>query len=148
MRYFEDQTRGVIVGLLTHGDLLLECIREVVRQARCPEGVVLSGIGSLTQARIHVVATNDYPPQDLFLDLPGPLEVVNYGGIIADYEPHLHISLLDGERRYHGGHLEEGCRVLALSEFSILRLPGLRLTRRPNEVGISLLEPRIETTMV
>ncbi|MER3404018.1 MAG: hypothetical protein C4289_01595 [Chloroflexota bacterium] len=60
--------------------------------------------------------------------------------MIANYEPHLHIGLLDGQRRYYGGHLEDGCRILTLSEFSILRLPGLRLTRRPNEAGIGLLE--------
>lgn len=140
MRYFEDQHRGVIVGLLTHGDFLLESIRQVARAADCPDGIVLSGIGSLSQARLHVVATNDYPPRDLFLDLPGPLEIINYGGVIANYEPHLHIGLLDGQRRYYGGHLEDGCRILTLSEFSILRLPGLRLTRRPNEAGIGLLE--------
>jgi len=34
---------------------------------------------------------------------------------------------------------EDGCQVLTLSEISIRVLPELRLTRRKNEVGTSLL---------
>ena len=74
------------------------------------------------------------------LDLEGPLEIVQFGGIIADYQPHIHISLWDRQRRYFGGHLHEGCRVLTLSEISIHRAPGLRITRRPDPKGVSLLD--------
>src|SRR3712207_8764888 len=48
------------------------------RQADIHTGVVMSGIGSVTQARIHTVMTNDYPPRDEFIDLEGPLEVVQF----------------------------------------------------------------------
>ncbi len=140
MEILEDTEAGIVVVALRPGELLLESLVEVARRADIHSGIVLSGIGSLTKARIHTVSSNDYPPENEFIDLPGPLEVVQFGGIIASYEPHVHISLWDREKRFHGGHLEEGCEVLALSEISIRRLPRLRLKRRPiDETGIMFL---------
>jgi predicted DNA-binding protein with PD1-like motif len=136
----EDAEAGIVVVALRPGELLLESLVEVARRADIHSGIVLSGIGSLTKARIHTVSSNDYPPENEFIDLAGPLEVVQFGGIIASYEPHIHISLWDREKRFHGGHLEEGCEILALSEISIRRLPRLRLKRRPiDETGIAFL---------
>jgi predicted DNA-binding protein with PD1-like motif len=83
----------------------------------------------LTAGRIHYVVSNVIPPRDQFLDLEGPLEVVGFSGIIAGFEPHVHISLMDKDRHFYGGHLEERCSILTLSEISILRLPDLKLTR-------------------
>ena len=140
MEILEDKQTGIIVVALRPGELLLESLSEVARQAEIHSGIVLSGIGSLTKGRIHTVSSNDYPPTNNFIDLEGPLEVVQFGGIIANYEPHIHISLWDRDRRFHGGHLEEGCEILALSELSIQRLPQLRLTRRPlDDTGIMFL---------
>lgn len=141
MEILEDAEAGIVIVSLRPRELLLESLVEVARQADIHSGVVLSGIGSLTKARIHTVSSNDYPPENEFIDLAGPLEVVQFGGIIASYEPHVHISLWDREKRFHGGHLEEGCEILALSEISIRRLPRLRLKRRPvDETGITFLD--------
>jgi predicted DNA-binding protein with PD1-like motif len=66
--------------------------------------------------------------------------VVQFGGIIASYQPHVHISLWDKDRNFYGGHLHEGCEVLALSEISIHRLPELKLKRAARDAsGIQLL---------
>ena len=141
MEFWEDRPTGIVIVLLRRGDLVLESLNEVARAADIHTGVVITGIGSLTRGRIHTVVSNDYPPTDEFIDLEGPLEVVQYGGIIANYQPHIHISLWDRQKRYHGGHLEEGCEVLALSEISIRRCAELRLTRRQrDESGIWLLD--------
>ena len=140
MEILEDERAGIVIVTLTRGELILESLGEVARRADIHSGVVMSGIGSVTRARIHTVLTNDYPPQDEYLDLEGPLEVVQFGGIIANYQPHIHISLWDREKRYHGGHLEEGCAILALSEISIHRLSELRLARQPRDAsGVMLL---------
>src|SRR5919112_427144 len=130
MEILEDRDAGIVIVGLRRGELILESLREVARQADIHSGVVMSGIGSVTKARIHTVMTNNYPPGDEFIDLEGPLEVVQFGGIIANYEPHIHISLWDVNKHYQGGHLEEGCAILTLSEIAIIRLPSLRLTRR------------------
>ncbi len=140
MEVLEDREAGIVIVGLRRGEKLLESLREVARVADIHSGVVLSGIGSLSRGSIHIVSTNEYPPENTFYDLDGPLEVVNFGGIIADHDPHIHIGIWDAEKRYWGGHLEEGCEVLALAEIAIRRLPALRLTRRPiNETGIMML---------
>jgi uncharacterized protein len=136
----EDRDAGIVIVGLRRGELILESLREVAQQADIHSGVVMSGIGSVTKARIHTVMTNNYPPGDEFIDLEGPLEVVQFGGIIANYEPHIHISLWDVNKQYQGGHLEEGCAVLALAEIAIKRLSSLRLTRRAiDDTGIKHL---------
>ena len=140
MEFFEDRESGIVVVALRRGDMIFESLEEVARRADIHTGIVTSGIGSLTKAYIHTVKSNDYPPQEEYLNLEGPLEVVQFGGVIANYQPHVHISLWDKERNFYGGHLHEGCEVLALSEISILRLPQLKLTRKAvDESGIQLL---------
>ena len=60
-------------------------------------------------------------------------------GIIADSEPHLHMSI-SSRTRALGGHVHEGCKVLYLAELVIVKFDGPPLTRRPNEHGTSMLE--------
>jgi predicted DNA-binding protein with PD1-like motif len=129
-KWWESEQTGVIILSLGTGDLLLETLRQVAKDANMHTGVVLTGIGSLTFGRIHSVVTNDMPPKDRFFELPGPLEVVGFRGVIANYEPHIHISLMDEYCHFYGGHLEERCSVLTLSEISMMRVPDLRIVRR------------------
>jgi predicted DNA-binding protein with PD1-like motif len=142
MEYFEDKETGVVVVALRYGDGLLESLREVARRADIHTGVVISGIGSLRKGRIHTVVTNQYPPKDEYIQLEGPLEIAQFGGIIADYQPHVHINIMTLDRMYLGGHLEDGCEILALAEITILRLSGLKLERRiVDETPIAHLRP-------
>ncbi len=141
MKWFESADKGVVIVSLSNGDLLLESLRQVAREAFIHTGVVMTGIGSLSCGHIHAVVTNDMPPRDQFLRLEGPLEVVGFRGIIAGFEPHIHISLMDKDGKYYGGHLEDQNAILTLAEISILRLPDLKLTRRArNGNGIGLLD--------
>ncbi len=142
MEFFEDKETGVVVVALRYGDGLLESIREVAKQADIHTGVVISGIGSLRKGHIHTVVSNRYPPSDEYIQLEGPLEIAQFGGIIADYQPHLHINMMTLDRRYLGGHIEDGCEVLALMEITILRLKGLKLQRQKvDETSIAHLRP-------
>ena len=130
MKYFDGHQSGIVVVSLGPGDLLLEGIRRVSRELDIHTGMLITGIGSLSYGRIHIVASNDVPPQEKYFDIPGPLEVVGFRGIIAGYMPHVHISLMDAQGKFYGGHLEEGCQILTVCEISILRAPDLKLTRR------------------
>lgn len=140
MKFWEDTTAGIIIVGLQRDDLLFESLAEVARQADMHTGVVMTGIGSLQNAHIHTVVSNAYPPQEAYFDLDGPLEIVQFGGIIANYQPHIHISLWDRQKRYFGGHLHEGCRILTLSEISIHRCAAVQITRRPDAAGVWLLD--------
>ena len=141
MKWFESVESGVVIVSLGNGDLLLECLRTVAHEANIHTGVLMTGLGSLSAGHIHFVVTNDMPPRDQFLRLAGPLEMVGFSGIIADYEPHVHIALMDKDGKFFGGHLEEECSILTLAEISIRRLPDLKLTRRPRDGNsINLLD--------
>ena len=131
LRYYESQATGVVVAQLEAGDLLLECIRDLVKEADIHTGILMTGIGSLSKARIHTVSTNVNPVEELYLDIDGPLEVTHFMGLIANYEPHIHISMCTPEMKFYGGHLEEGCQILTLSEITLQRVPDLKLHRRP-----------------
>ncbi len=138
MEIFEDRQAGVVVVTLDYGEDLLPCLREVARKADIHTGIVYGGIGTFSEGHIHTVVTNDLPPQEEYLHLEGPLEVVTFTGIIAGYEPHVHVNLMTKDLRYVGGHLEDGCPVLAVAEVAIHRLPTLRLERR---VGMDRTQP-------
>ncbi len=133
VKWFESRQRGVLFVSLGHDDLLLETLRRVAREADVHTGIVMTGVGSLSRGRIHWVATNEMPPRNEFADLEGPLEVVGMSGIIAAYEPHVHIALQDGQGRFRGGHLEEGCVVLTLAEVSVMRSTDILLGRRERD---------------
>ncbi len=140
MEYFEDRQSGYVIVGLERGDLLYESLEQVAREADISNGVITSGIGSLTRAFIHTVKSNDHPPEEEYLHLDGPLEVAQFGGIIANYQPHVHVSLWDAKRNFYGGHLHEGSEVLALAEIAIQRLHELKLTRQAKDAsGIQLL---------
>ena len=136
LKHFESPDKSLVIVSLGYGDLLLESIRQVAEEADIHTGVLLTGLGSLTRGHIHTVVSNEVPPENLFLDIPGPLEMVHFAGIIANYEPHIHVSLMDKDGKYYGGHLEEGCSVLTLAEISILRVPDLKLTRRARDGSV------------
>jgi predicted DNA-binding protein with PD1-like motif len=140
VEYYEDKAAGIVVVGLRRGEMIYESLEQVARACDMHSAVVMTGIGSLSRAYIHTVKSNDYPPREEYLHLQGPLEVVQFGGIIANYQPHIHISLWDRDRNFYGGHVHEGCEILTLSEISIRRLPELRLTRKAlDRSGVQLL---------
>ncbi|MGH2350667.1 MAG: PPC domain-containing DNA-binding protein [Chloroflexota bacterium] len=142
MKYWEEQSRGLVVLSLHHGDDVLECVQRAIREVDLDDAVVMTGVGSLQAARIHVIASNNYPPGDTFFDLEGPLEVAQIAGIIGGGVPHLHTTLFDAKHRAWGGHVEPGCRVLTLCELSIQRLTEVRMTRRAlDSSGVKVLDP-------
>lgn len=111
------------------GEDLLKSITKAIEDTRLDTGIVISGVGSLLKARIHMVSSNEFPPRDDFLDFEGPLEVVSLQGIIAGGQPHLHISIVNREFKSLSGHLEEGCLILSICEVAIARVEDPKLTR-------------------
>lgn len=126
---------------LKPGDPLLESIRDFVREHNIKDGAVLTGIGSLSECRLHWPAKPVYPPQDIFRTFKGALEITGLQGIIADGEPHLHLNVAErGDARAIGGHLEDGSKVLYLAEITIAEFDGTPMTRRPNEHNVKMLQ--------
>lgn len=124
------------------GDYLLESIRDFIRAEGIRNGTVVSGVGTLDQATLHMITTTTYPPE---LTFPrwgnAPLELVGMQGAIIDGEPHIHVTI-STDHGAVGGHLEDKCRVFYLAEVVILAFDGFALTRTENDKGILKIVPQ------
>ena len=126
MDYFisnEGNKRRFIIRL-DKDDMLLESIEKVILDCNIDNAVVVSGIGTLSDARIHMITTTDYPAVEAYPEWHDvPIELCAVSGIIANGEPHLHIVFSDNKGTY-SGHLEHGCRTLYLCELVIDEIGG------------------------
>jgi predicted DNA-binding protein with PD1-like motif len=127
--------------LLDRDALLLESILDVIKQKDVRDGHVMVTSGSVQECTYHYVTTTDLRAKNAYKTVKGPFEILNAGGIIADGEPHIHITLSSPKGAF-GGHLEKGCRVLYLAEVTIIKYAGPPLIRKDNQNGISLLRPK------
>lgn len=128
--------------LLDRNALLLESISDVIRSKGIRDGEVVVTAGSVQECTYHYVEAMDRKPKNVYQTVKGPFEILNAGGIIADGEPHIHITLSSAGKGAFGGHLEKGCKVLYLGEVTLLKYDGPELTRRANANGIRLLEKK------
>ena len=119
------------------GEKFLEGLKEVIEKENIRAGVILSGIGSFSTC--HIRQTNCGTPPNLetrcqdYYKFDGSVELSSVQGLIADGEPHLHVTVSEHYKTI-GGHLEEGCIVLTLAEVVILKaneLPVTRVVRPP-----------------
>ena len=124
---------------LDRGDLLLETIERVIQSNGIADGAVLTAAGSLQECTFHRVKSIAEKPEDEFITVKEPMEILNINGLIAGGEPHLHLTL-SGARGAFGGHLEKGCRVLYRAELTIARFSGTPLARKPNKAGVPELQ--------
>ncbi len=122
------------------GELLLEGLRDILKEEDVRTGIVVSGIGTFSDCRIHHSIAG-YPPNLMtrhqhYTELRGCYEISAIQGIIADGEPHLHVTLCEGDRTI-AGHLEDGCRVMTLAELAILKADAgcvRRVSRGPEKI--------------
>jgi predicted DNA-binding protein with PD1-like motif len=133
-------TSEMILARFDPGERLLEGLRELIRSEGIRTGLVVSGIGTLSDCRLHQSVAG-YPPNLLtrhqeYLEFKGSYEIASIQGIIADGEPHLHLTISEGDHTV-AGHLEDGCVVLTLVEVAILRAgaaPVRRVVRGPEKI--------------
>lgn len=127
---------------LDRGALLLESIDDVIKEKNIRDGQVIISSGSVEECTYHYVASTALKPQNEYRTVKGPSEILSGAGIIADGEPHIHIALSNPDKGVYGGHLEKGCRILYLGEFTVFQYSGAPLTRKPNENGILMLRKK------
>jgi predicted DNA-binding protein with PD1-like motif len=99
-------------------------------------------VGSTQECTYHYVKTTATLAEDVFVTQKGAAEILGGGGLIANGEPHIHITLATPERGAFGGHLENGCKVLYVAEVTLAKFSGPQLVRRPNKNKIPMLEAR------
>ena len=134
----------VIAVGIAPGEMLLESIEAAIKEHDIQNGVVVSGIATLKVTHMHHIVHDHFPPEDRLFTIEKPLEVSNISGIIADGQPHLHMTVGYRDQWAVAGHLEPGCEVLYLAEVVILKFNGMALQRHPDtERQIKLLGSKV-----
>jgi predicted DNA-binding protein with PD1-like motif len=126
---------------LDRGDLLLESIEDIIQKHGIADGAVVTAAGSLQECTYHRVKSMAEKPEDEFITVKEPMEILNINGLIAGGEPHLHVTFSSAKGAF-GGHLEKGCRVLYRAELTIAEFSGTPLARKPNKDGVPILQRR------
>ncbi len=128
---------------LDKGEDVLESITQIIDKHKIKNAIVVSGIGTLSDARIHMVTTTTYPAIETFPEWKNvPMELCSVSGIIADGEPHLHIVFSDLKNTY-SGHMELGCKTLYLCELVLEEIP-ISLVRKKDKNGTNILQMKGE----
>ena len=119
---------------LSPGQDLREALEAAVREQGCQAAFVLSGIGSLVDARIRFAGA-DEP-----LLIRGDSEILSLSGTVGvgvqgDAEQghsHLHMAVATATGEVFGGHVAPGCRVRTTAEVLLALLPEWAFTREPD----------------
>ena len=135
-------TQVVTVGIAP-GEMLLESIRQALADQGVRNGVVVSGIGTLKNLRMHYILHTDFPAADEIISIERPLELLSVSGVIADGQPHLHVVVSCGRDEVYAGHLEDQSEVAYLAEIAVLKCNDLEMVRRRDpERNVALLGPK------
>ena len=108
---------------LSPGDDLRRAVEAAVQARGAEAAFVLSGIGSLREARLRFA---DEPTETA---IPGPLELVSIAGSLTSTGAHLHVSVSDRHGVVMGGHLGYGNIVRTTAELLLVLLPEWALSR-------------------
>jgi uncharacterized protein len=114
---------------LRPGDDLLGSIRAYVKENHIQAAVLLSSVGSLTQASIR------YANQPEAHMHTGHFEIVSITGTVEEGGEHIHLSIATGQGTMIGGHLMTGCKIYTTSEVTLGELVGVRFARETDKEG-------------
>jgi len=119
----------IIVVRLKVGTDLLDGLQKAVKQENIKNAVILSGVGSLTSYRVHVVDSTTFPVKEAFPTAEGPQDLLNVNGYVIDGRVHAHVIFSD-QTKAMGGHLEPGTNVYTFAIITLGILPdGANLAR-------------------
>jgi predicted DNA-binding protein with PD1-like motif len=105
---------------------LREALAAVLKEHGVEAAFVLSGIGSLSEARIRYAGVNEATL------LRGDLEILTLSGSIAPDGVHLHMTVSDARGAVIGGHVAPGCTIRTTAEILLALLPDVRFSREPD----------------
>ena len=104
------------------GSDMLDGLNHAIKEKKINNAVIISGIGSVTDYRFHVVSDKNLPPAEEFPEASVPMDLVSVQGYIMNSRVHAHIALSD-ENSMTGGHLEKGTKALTFFIISLGVLP-------------------------
>ena len=101
---------------------MLDGFNLYIKENKIKNAVILTGIGSVTDYRYHVVSDKNLPPAEEFPKASVPMDLVSVQGYILNGRVHAHIALSD-ENSVVGGHLEKGTKALTFFIITVGILP-------------------------
>ena len=116
------QFERILIIRLKHGKDLLTGLEDAVSQEKFSNGVIINGIGSLTQYHLHAVSNSTFPSENDFYKEEQPVDLISVAGYIIDGRIHAHISVSDRHGAV-GGHLEPDTRVFTFAIITVGILP-------------------------
>lgn len=108
---------------LSPGADIRRALEDALRSQSASSAFVMSGIGSLTEARLR------YAGEDTESTIAGPLEILSLSGSLTPEGAHLHMAVSDASGRVFGGHVGRGNVVRTTAEILLALLPDWDLTR-------------------
>jgi len=106
----ETRLKRVVLVRIDQGEDILRSLERATLREKIASGAILSGVGSVSTYRYHVVGEVAGPSNDVFNEGSESNDVDSINGLIIDGRVHAHIMFSNVERAF-GGHLEEGCAV-------------------------------------
>lgn len=104
---------------LRRGVDLLTSIEQFCIEKNIKAGVLLSGVGFVTKARVRDASGVT------IVEIDEPMEIVSLMGTVSAKRCHLHISFSKEDLSVIGGHLVEGCIINTTCELVIGEMEGL-----------------------
>lgn len=108
---------------LSPGADLRRALEDCLAAQGQPAAFLVSGIGSLGQARIR------YAGESGETVIAGPLEIISIAGSITPGSAHLHMAVSTAAGQVLGGHVAYGNPVRTTAEILLAFLPGWRMVR-------------------
>jgi predicted DNA-binding protein with PD1-like motif len=126
---------------LTPGTDLIEALERLTEAHGLRAGCILTGVGSLSQARLRMPGATGEPER--FMSFSEPMEIVSLTGTLSPDGLHVHIALARRDGACVGGHVVSGCIVNTTAEVVIGELVDVEFGRPPDPAtGYDELEIR------
>jgi predicted DNA-binding protein with PD1-like motif len=116
------QVERIEIIRMRPGTDLLDGLNRIIAEKGIRNGVILTGIGSVTDYHFHVVSDKNLPPAEEFPKASVPMDLIAVQGFIFNKRVHAHITLAD-ENSVIGGHLEPGTKALTFFLLTVGVLP-------------------------
>ena len=117
------------------GEDVLESIKSFLKEAKVRQAVVLGGYGTLAAYHLHWVTHNRIPTDNAFVRGESGVEILSMCGLVAEGEPHIHVTLATPAGAY-GGHMEPGCTSYVTCEVFFAEVVGRDLSRKMFRVSV------------
>jgi predicted DNA-binding protein with PD1-like motif len=108
---------------LSPGLDLRRALEDAAASQTAASAFVISGIGSLVEARLRYAGEADEST------IAGPLELLGISGTLSPSGAHLHMSVSDSAGRVFGGHVGYGNAIRTTAEILLVLLDEWSLTR-------------------